>query len=364
MLRWIPLPFVLSAGLLAQEPTITRVPDAPSCASCKMSMKIDVTLATNDVAYLQGEPSGIEVDGRGRFWVAEFGELSKVYQTDGKFLQFLGRKGGGPGEFAGPFGFSQLPGDSMLVFDSQGNMVSVVDPDFRVRRTIALPGSMYPAVPTGWPAKAVFSGDLGVPSAAGWPLHLVGTTSNIASLEKSFGYGNGERLPNQFGSLLQRMARSAGGTFWSMDRTLFRFYQWSAGGVLLRGYERRPQWFAERSKSWMGNATTPPPPLMTGIFDAGDGNIWIYGSVAGKNWKTGWPSMLRNSKEVKANQVHREKLYQSYVEVIDSKTGRLLMHQVLPWFVNAVLADGRVATYHVDNEDVPRVGIATLKLTK
>jgi hypothetical protein len=82
--------------------------------------------------------------GDGRMVVASAGtgEL-RIYGADGRYLQTIGRKGDGPGEFRRLFWAGRMPGDSIAAWDAALARLSVFDPSGRLAR------SMTPRAPLG-----------------------------------------------------------------------------------------------------------------------------------------------------------------------------------------------------------------------
>lgn len=76
------------------------------------------------------EVTGLDVDSRGRIYVADwFSAQVTVLDSTGGVVRTLGRKGLGPGEFRAIRGLQVLPGDSLLVYDPSAGRLSVFAPD-------------------------------------------------------------------------------------------------------------------------------------------------------------------------------------------------------------------------------------------
>lgn len=77
------------------------------------------------------------LDSRGRLFVAD--DLSrsvKVFDSDGRFVQAVGRLGDGPGEFRSPWGVAVDQHDSLYVWDSVLGRISVFSPSLAFARSI------------------------------------------------------------------------------------------------------------------------------------------------------------------------------------------------------------------------------------
>jgi hypothetical protein len=81
-----------AARSLAQEPR--RIPDGTACARCTIEIAPVVTLGDKEGGgMLPGRPQAIIQDGRGRYWVVAEWEPPRVYDSDGRFVTTVGRKG-------------------------------------------------------------------------------------------------------------------------------------------------------------------------------------------------------------------------------------------------------------------------------
>jgi len=77
----------------------------------------------------------VELDGRGRIYVADVGQAHiTVFDSAGRYLHTIGRRGSGPGEFNQPMQMGVRPGDTLLVFDVGLRRLSEFAPDGRFLR--------------------------------------------------------------------------------------------------------------------------------------------------------------------------------------------------------------------------------------
>ncbi len=75
-----------------------------------------------------GSIDDLEVDAWGRFWVFE-GQAQelRVFDRDGAHVRTIGRKGGGPGEFARVIGISWAPDGNLWTVDPSNARISIID---------------------------------------------------------------------------------------------------------------------------------------------------------------------------------------------------------------------------------------------
>ncbi len=100
---------------------------------------------------LFGQITSLAVDGAGRIYVLE-GQAQeiRVFGPDGTHIRTIGRKGGGPGEFARALRIEMGPDGRLWVADPQNNRVSVFDTTGRYLRGHTMAGG-FTILP--WPGR-------------------------------------------------------------------------------------------------------------------------------------------------------------------------------------------------------------------
>lgn len=80
--------------------------------------------------YTFNRPQWIRADDEGRIYVMDWGDVCiKVFDALGRWVQTIGRKGQGPGEFDVPAYFDLMPDGRIAVMDSRNQRVTFFDPD-------------------------------------------------------------------------------------------------------------------------------------------------------------------------------------------------------------------------------------------
>ena len=107
---------------------------------------------------LFGRVAALEVDAAGRIYVLEMqAQELRVFERDGSYLRTIGRKGGGPGEFAEAIGMAWSPAGDLWVVDPQNNRISVIDTAGTfVTSHHALGGFVFMPWPGGFDTAGVF----------------------------------------------------------------------------------------------------------------------------------------------------------------------------------------------------------------
>ncbi len=189
-----PGPPALLAQIVVAEP--------PSCPNCSIAFESIALLGTTDGGgSLAGIPWTVRVDGRGRYWVIDSDEPPKVFTPDGFFLADVGRRGAGPGEFMRVFDAITGAQDSIVVIDNGLARATIIGPDLRAGRMVALPGEFQQGRVLVWPHVVVMNGLVDSAERTGWPLHALTLESSRAEIMRSFGANHGELRPGETSAL-------------------------------------------------------------------------------------------------------------------------------------------------------------------
>jgi hypothetical protein len=98
--------------------------------------EVVIGLEEGDPAYLLDRVSGAVRLSDGRIVISNSGSVElRVYDAEGRYLQAIGRQGGGPGEFRRPDHIRRGAGETIEVWDAMLRPISVFDSQGRyVRR--------------------------------------------------------------------------------------------------------------------------------------------------------------------------------------------------------------------------------------
>lgn len=358
------LVLAIAGRLGAQAPGPRDVPDEPSCARCVISMQTLVTLGTDDgVGSLIGKPMSVNVDSRGRYWIFQELEPPTVFHADGRVDRVIGRKGSGPGEFrSGNHGI--VVGDSMLVLDWQESRATMMGPDLKPGRIIRLRQGIGDIEALRWPTLLVTQGYMVESRPPNSTLHRVSMDKGETQLLASFGpQGTGGSMGNA--EVNQSLGYARDG-IWTAYWNKPRFMLWDANGVLRNSLVRRLDWYTGESKATLGWSRTPPTPKTGPIREDTEGLLWVFIHTPAPTWRQAWetpPTRVGGGSEYMARSVIYDKLYATYVEVIDPRTARVITSHRIDGYVMEALPDRRVALYRVDENGIPRVQIAALTLS-
>jgi hypothetical protein len=254
----------------------------------------------------------------------------------------------------------------MLVFDLVNARATIVGPTLVIGRAIGIERGLSPGVVLHWPESVILQGILRAPGFVGLPLHRVSFTGSTATVLQSMSIDSAARRVGHEWEENLRTAPAAGGRVWSANSYTYRIAEWSSEGKLLALFDRHPSWFvvAPYEFTVVGNPTTPPPSATRGVSEDAAGNVWALLNVAAPGWKSAWVGIPSDVRELPAGQLDPGKLFRSVVEVLDPKTGRMVVHADVPGRLFTALPGARTVEYEADGLGVSHVVVIQLELVR
>lgn len=336
------------SGSAQMAPAPQVIKDAIACATCsiKVNHAANLRFAESDAMALP--PTAVRQDASGRIWVFESGVI-RVFGKDGKFIQKVGRKGAGPGEFLHPNDMFVLPGDSVVVIDVQNNRATVFNRDLKYVRSIVYTHSVEYGHALRWPDSVVMTGESYSPEAAGWPLHIMSFSGNSVRVLKSFGPGSGDLRLGGGGDLRHELAKLPDGTLLSATPASYDVFAWSGFGRQIDHLVRRPQWFVRDSKLGLGGPKKPPLPEISGLWAGNPSAYWVVSRVPSKSWSKAWTGIRPSGREIVGSSIAFEELFDSIVEVIDPRDRTVLARKTVLGWIIGILPGPRLVRYTADS---------------
>ena len=358
------LMLTLAGTAVSQETPVVKIPDQPQCRTCEIRLGRSFALEALDDSA-DGFPAGVRIDARGRFWVLRREDVPLVFDSSGRFLRAIGRHGRGPGEYLFPTEILAVPPDTVLVLDGDLRRATVLDRSFRVVRMLALPMHFRGPIVLSWPRRVVGSGAVSTADEAGRPLHeLSFASSSKAVVTRSFGADVGARQVYWVSTTFHSLTVPENGAFWAGWMFGYQLTQFAVDGRPLRVLTRQPEWFKESSQGGFGTPSTPPPSFLVGLEEDRQGRLWTFVRVPSKSWKAAWPALPPGTREVSARSIAVEKLYDTIVEVVDPRAGRVIARRTFDGYFVGALPGLRGATYEVSEDGQGRISIVTFALVR
>lgn len=354
------LVYAHSAGA---QGSVVRVPEAVHCGRCRIAIDTVVRLGDRDgPGALAGEPAAVRRDARGRYWVMGHGIGLVVFGPQGGRPLWFAPRGPGPGEFEGPGDAVPIAGDSIVVIDASRRAV-VVSPDLRPARTIPYPQGLAPVIALQWPDVTVTTGWVLMTEGGGWPLHHLSFATSPATVVASFGVAREAARPDRMSHMMRHLAIAPDG-FWAAEYVRYRLHQWDRVRRHQRTLERDAPWFSTPSMLWIGNKTTPPPPLVAGVGTDSAGVVWVAVHRARSTWQEAWANFPDDPREMPSATIEVERLYDVVLEAIDPAIGRVVARSVFPGYVVSVLPDRQMVLYDTDDDGIPRLMVVRFRVVQ
>jgi len=300
-------------------------------------------------------PIGAARDSRGVYWIFRVDALPELFDRRGVRGSF-GREGRGPGELLAASEVHSLADDSVFVLDGRNLRGTVFDSRKQAVRTVSVPFRVNRSQVLRWPDSVIVSARIATPASIGLPLHLVSFAGSSAWIRASFGAGDGEVRPGDARYDFQEVVRGKD-ALWSASRFDYRVTSWASLGRPARSFARRPAWFAAPATGGIGWHDRPPSPHVAALRMDEDERLWVFLAVPSRSWRDAWPRMPAGATEVELKSVAVERLYDTMVEVIEPRSGRVLTRSRLPGYVVSALPNGQLARFMVTDEGVQVVEI-------
>jgi len=273
--------------LIAQPgPASTELRGAPTCTTCRVEWRDDVTLAVPP-SLATGAVEGVAVDARRR----------------------------------------------ALVFDGRDRFV----------RALHMPLEPHGPVIIRWPDRVLASGALHTPSGAGRPLHLLSFAGEAVVVQRSVASGDEILRPQGPPLAWHEVSRRAGGGVWAAWRYGYTLSRWSDDLRRLAEIGRRVPWFDERRDPGLGTHSTPPSTEIVHLSEDESGLLWVYFRRAAPQWRRAWRNVPRGHAEVPVRMIDLRELYEYHLEILDVASGGVVVSAGVAGEVIAGLPDGRVA---------------------
>ena len=325
--------------LTPQEPVV--VSGEVTCADCAIILDTVVTIGglSGPGLHVIDRFSSVAADRRSRFLISSgLGAEISVFDSTGKFLRTVGRRGEGPGEYESIRHIAVGP-RYIHVFDHGRTML---DHDFAVVRTDRFPGAIdYSVVRSD--DEVVFAADVPTPESVGHQLHVLRPSGELVS----YGY-DGAVYPSPLATRSTWVSPMAGNddTVWIFPNFTNRLVRWDLGQEPMVGrvFERR---VAEFDADTSSNEAA--------MLD--DRGLWIM-------WHTWDPEWTRTAHlgDPMPSEPPRRWL-DGWLDLVDPATGRTIARHHQDG-VFRCFAAGYVVAYHETDAGVPFLHILKLRLSR
>lgn len=293
------------------RPVIEMEPVCESCLSVEKIQRFggpDLPFSFSPIAHVGRSRTG-------EFFVGSLMEIGPLarFSATGEFKGLIGRQGPGPGEFGLITGIQTGPGDSIIVLERE--RLTVLDASGQAGRVLRLPGHIAQA----WPLSDGGFLVVGLVPRGHTFLPAVQILSADASLSHSFG-------PRIVDAFSPRTARDGMGNIWTVSPTSngYRIEQWTLAGKLLQTATRDVDWdelarIPEPRGRRLPEGWMPRPGVQAFNIDSAGRLVVVLQVPSEQYWDFTPPRDGQNS--------DFDQRYDSMIEIIDSRTMRLIAAQ-------------------------------------
>lgn len=356
LIRAVLVAAIVGSGDAASAQQVTRIPATPTCAKCDLRATRRLVLGSLDGdAAIFDQPTTVVKDSKGTFYVGEGpgGGSPLVFDSRGRFVRRLARKGRGPGELLTGITVILAAGDSVHIIDFDTGRRSIFAPSGEFVRMVVQPAFARHGLmlPNGILVVNAAGRDA---ASIGTPMQLIDTAGRII---RSFGGSYSVTPADDPWRPARHIGPSRSGGFWAAHHVEYEFALWSATGQLIRHYERANDFF--RPNERFRFTLKPTPPRISTIWEDAAGLVWItiQVPVSQKEWEAGLGKPVTRRGRTWYPSVLRGRLFHTLIEVMDPRTGRLLVSRRFPFYAIAATDAGEYAAYRQDEDGVPYVDI-------
>jgi hypothetical protein len=261
-----------------------------------------------------------------------------VFDSLGRLVRMLGRRGTGPGEFASAvFPALMDPTDSLWAMDPRLNQVNIYSSEldfvrsfpFRFWPDFFLPDGSVVSVRTVEDAELI-----------GYAAHRVSREGHVLT---SFGRDPPSYRPDQALLLEKIGVPTRDGLVWMTAIGRYELELWDpVSGRLLRTFTPDAPWFIETTGNFGDYRTRKPTGAVTSLWADTIGVVWVLSQIADQDWEPccdGGPAPHEPATDESMSR------YNDWVlNAIHPETGRVLAEKRFRNHVWATRGDGTIAT--------------------
>lgn len=343
----------LAARLPAQARRAISVKDNSCAPDCSIATIRVARISGTDAIPLLGFPAQVAGDQRRRIFVMQQRDALPeapllVFDSVGKFAGSLGARGTGPGEAGVPNWLVSGWDDSLRLFETP--RVIVFDAQLRHAYTRALgtwisrPSQVVPIADGTF--AALGSGGL-TPGTARPITSMAFSSDDRTTFAQPLVESTAGPLRVLAPVRARRSARLWVAQYAIHDGRGYDLFQVDSRGEVSIALQRRPEWWISgRAQAAIREPITSS--RVVAMRELNDGIIAVLAAQPRAEWRT-----IHIDSRTFAGWWNR---YESHLELIDTRQGRLLATARLPGYPRAVVQDDRVVTY-IEIDDEPRLDV-------
>ena len=354
---------VVAMSLSASAQQRLEIPGTPTCPRCTFERTKVLTIAGTSDSMLIAQYPHLARDSRGRFYVSGANYNVLAFDSVGRFLGTMGRRGPGPGEFSTPPS-ALLIGRADSLYALSARALSVFTPAFAHARTSGMQ-SYHVGAATLHSGDLVWQGPDASAPRDGYSLYLLDAKgARVRTLRAT-----APATPPCLECTQRTLSLSPDRTsIWTAARNRYEIEQLNTDGRLLRTVSVRASswfepWTAPVPRDRAGS--TRPPSRLGAVVEDGQGRLWVMGFTAASDWKPD-PSFDVSRRGIgiisPAEQAYRARSFAMVLELLDLRSGRLIASQRFDRDSFAFLGGGLAWTTREDADGNTLIDIWRLSL--
>lgn len=327
-----------SSGAAQSGGALRRVPSPSSCPVCALRVRRVAGLQSGDRDSLQSGPlRSAAVSGTGDIVVSYGNETAplRVFDPSGRLRHSIARQSDLIPPSLGLLWVTAVGGEIKVFANDSGGAYSL-DHVGALRRgpaTRVAPFRQLAVLKNGSIVTAFVARD---PQDVGLPLKLYSPDGNLIT---AFG-SDAEYFRADSADLLRRtVTPGRGGGFWAAYLYEYRVEYWSDAPARTLTLVRNPPWFSGVGLPRPLGLAHPPPPVLTGVYEDRLGLLWTATAVARTDWQSAVQVFEGGAVDPRGPSPPLNDLYETIVEVLDPKAGRVVTALRIPVLLSAQLGD-------------------------
>lgn len=348
-----------SADSTGEDPAYRPLERGPSfCEDC---IRLDSVVTLGDTTgqgYVVPTTDVIQ-DGRGNFWVGQYDDMLKVFDSSGAFLRRVGRPGEGPMEFGSPRPFFSDDSGRVHVFDPGNARLSIIGPDFELLDDRPLPGVIRAAAPLPAENMIVVNGAISTGDRRLLPTHVLEEMELVHSLGEEWK----PEIRNTL-ALQRRIATDAAGRIYSVPHYAYRVDVWTSEARRLSGVVEAelnevdplsgPSYF-----TW----ENPPPNSVSAMRVDSVGRLWVLLQIRNRDWEDHVRERQAPDGDVRLVPADGfDSIWHTRIDVIDIDRASLLASSRRDEILTGFVAEDLVFENRQTDEGYPRLVVWRISL--
>ena len=294
----------------------------PLSVGCECAIRISFvrTLGNGDSLAFPPIALSVAMNHRGETVVAPVSDMqhAAVFDSAGRLQRLISGSSTSPGVLLSMAVDSE---DSVYLFDANLREMSVLSPNFvPIRRAPVSLNAVSAIVPSD--AGIIVHAIVHSPTAFGLPIHVIGRSGRIL---RSFGNLDSSVPLDSLTTLRRIMAVASASTIWTVRPDRYVLEEWGMDGTRKRSIARAPNWFEPSQPGQFRPDVRRPGADIRALQMDDHGRIWVLATAAKVDWRARGSASARDSPSRGVFPPSDLGQYlDSFVEVIDGKTGKLL----------------------------------------